>query len=90
MKNVKTIACAAMLTLAFSTSSLAKTGTISATQNGTISATRNGTISATRNGTISATRNGTVSPTGIIPTVSGLDSIKIGFFDLFMTALRIW
>lgn len=48
MKNVKTIAGAAMLALVFSTGIQAKSGTISATKTGTISATRTGTISATR------------------------------------------
>ena len=57
MKNVKSIAFAGILVVAFCATAFAKPGTISATKAGTISATQTGTISATRTGTISATSN---------------------------------
>ena len=91
MKNAKSVSCAAMLVLALSAPTFAKSGTISGTKSGTISGTRAGTISGTRSGTISGTRTSTVSEPsgGIIPTASTVDWIKIGLFQL-STVFRIW
>jgi len=86
MKNVKAVVCVALLTMALSTTTFAKTGTISATKFGTISATRVGTISATgtpRTGTISATRTGTISATQF-----GVD--RLWLIEALLAALRAW
>lgn len=83
MKNVKAIVCAAILIMAVSVSTFAKTGTISATKAGTISTTKTGTISTTRTGIISTTRIGTISTTRV-----GVDTLS--FVELMLAALQIW
>lgn len=93
MKNIKSIASAAILALVIATPTFAKSGTISGTKTGTISGTRTGTISGTRTGTISGTRTGTISGTrGISPNIpaTSTDSIQLGLFELLMTAFQVW
>jgi len=91
MKNVKAIVCAAILIMAVSVSTFAKTGTISTTKAGTISTTKTGTISTTRAGTISTTRTGTISTTrigSISTTRAGVDVFS--FVELLSAALQLW
>lgn len=92
MKNLKTIVCAAMLAMAVSATTFAKTGTISTTKAGTISTTKIGTISTTgsgpnRTGTISTTRTGTISTTSI-DAINGID--RFSLIQLLVSALRVW
>jgi hypothetical protein len=94
MKNLKPIACAAVLAMTLSAPTFAKTGTISTTKTGTISTTRTGTISTTatassngRTGTISTTRTGTISTTRVT-SIAGAE--RALFVELLFSVFGLW